>query len=123
MSEHDNGAIVAAFCAAWGRGDTDAIVAAFTDDAVYHNIPMRPVEGRDAIAATIRQFLDGATISFETLHQVVDGDVVMNERIDTIAQDGREVALPVMGVFELRDGKIAKWRDYFDLAMFTGGGS
>ena len=23
-----------------------------------------------------------------------------------------------MGTFEMRDGKIAKWRDYFDLAEF-----
>jgi limonene-1,2-epoxide hydrolase len=27
--------------------------------------------------------------------------------------------LPVAGVFEVRDGKIAAWRDYFDLATFT----
>jgi limonene-1,2-epoxide hydrolase len=28
------------------------------------------------------------------------------------------VEVKVMGVFELRDGKIAAWRDYFDLAGF-----
>jgi limonene-1,2-epoxide hydrolase len=33
--------------------------------------------------------------------------------------DGGELALPVMGVFEVRDGRIAAWRDYFDLATVT----
>ena len=44
----------------------------------------------------------------------------MNERTDVITTDGSSVSLPVMGVFELRDGKISAWRDYFDLAMFRG---
>ena len=32
--------------------------------------------------------------------------------------NGKTIALPVAGVFELRDGKIAAWRDYFDLQTF-----
>ena len=27
--------------------------------------------------------------------------------------------LPVMGTFEVRDGKISAWRDYFDMAQAT----
>jgi hypothetical protein len=27
--------------------------------------------------------------------------------------------LPVMGTFEVRDGKISAWRDYFDMNQFT----
>jgi limonene-1,2-epoxide hydrolase len=34
-------------------------------------------------------------------------------------KDGGEVALPVMGVFEVHDGRIAAWRDYFDMAAIT----
>lgn len=121
MTIHDNGAIVTAFCDAWTRGDVDAVMSAFTDDAVYHNIPMAPIHGRDAIAGFIRPFLEHSSIAFETVHQAVNGDVVLNERIDTVTQPGKEPnPLPVMGVFELRDGKIAGWRDYFDLKMFTG---
>ena len=118
---HDNDAIVSDFCAAWSRGDADAIVDAFTDDAVYHNIPMDPIVGRAAIDGVVRTFLAGGTVEFETLHQVANGDLVMNERIDRIARDGGTVELPVMGVFELRDGRIAAWRDYFDVAMWRAG--
>ena len=33
------------------------------------------------------------------------------------------VSLPVMGTFEVHDGKITAWRDYFDLDQFLTGGA
>ena len=30
-----------------------------------------------------------------------------------------KVDLPCCGVFEMEDGKIRVWRDYFDMATFT----
>jgi limonene-1,2-epoxide hydrolase len=116
----DNDAVVCEFCDAWTRGDADAIVDAFTDDAVYHNIPMDPIVGRERIEAVVRGFLASATIEFVTHAQVASGDLVMNERVDTVVKDGVATSIPVMGVFELRDGKIAAWRDYFDLATYRG---
>ena len=54
--------------------------------------------------------------------QAVNGNVVMNERVDILHMNERDVELPVMGVFELTDdGKISGWRDYFDQAQFAGG--
>ena len=82
---------------------------------------MQPITGREQIERFIRPFLATGSITFETLRQVIEGDLVMNERVDTVVQGDRTIALPVMGVFELRDGKIAAWRDYFDLQTFTGG--
>tara|TARA_B100000949_G_scaffold179692_1_gene160780 strand:+ start:377 stop:742 length:366 start_codon:yes stop_codon:yes gene_type:complete len=120
MTQHDNEQIIRDFCDGWEASDADALVDAFTEDAVYHNIPMDPVEGREAIEAVIRGFLGRAQITFHNHRQVTDGDLVMNERTDVITTDGSSVSLPVMGVFELRDGKISAWRDYFDLAMFRG---
>ena len=93
----------------------------FTEDAVYHNIPMEPVQGRAAIQQFIAGFVavvDG--IDFQVHRQVSDGTVVMNERTDVMRRkDGGEVPLPVMGVFEVHDGKIAAWRDYFDMAAIA----
>jgi limonene-1,2-epoxide hydrolase len=116
-----NDQIVTAFCAAWTAGDVDAILEAFANDAVYHNIPMAPIVGKEAIGQFIRSFLTAdASIAFETRHQVSSGSIVMNERVDIVTTNGRTVRLPVMGVFELADGKITAWRDYFDMAMFSG---
>jgi len=57
-------------------------------------------------------------IEFRVLNLVADGNVVMTERVDVFTLPNKAVELPVMGIFEVRDGKIAKWRDYFDLNQY-----
>ena len=104
------------FCDAWAAGDLDEIVAFFADDAVYHNIPMDPVTGPDAIRSFIEGFVGGVEkIEFRVGHVAADGNVVLTERVDAFHLPGKTIELPVMGTFELRDGKIAAWRDYFDM--------
>ncbi len=118
--------VVREFCAAWDRGDVEAIMDAFTDDAVYHNIPMAPCKGKEEIRTFINMFLGtlASSIEFDIKHQVVSGLLVMNERIDTLVMNDKNVALPVCGVFELTaDGKISGWRDYFDAGQFAEGSS
>lgn len=40
---------------------------------------------------------------------------VMNERFDHVTLDGgRPAAVRICGVFEIKDGQIKAWRDYFD---------
>jgi limonene-1,2-epoxide hydrolase len=111
--------IVRDFCASWAEGDLDAILAYFADDAVYHNIPIAPVEGKDAIRATIEGFIGGVDkLEFRVDNIVAAGDLVLTERVDIFSMPGATIDLPVMGTFELRDGKIAAWRDYFDMNQF-----
>ncbi|HUW01290.1 MAG TPA: limonene-1,2-epoxide hydrolase family protein [Acidimicrobiales bacterium] len=111
---------VTQFCAAWPALDIDALVGFFADDAVYHNIPVDPVVGREAIELTIAGFTTGVqTVEFEIVHLVADGPVVLTERIDRFTWPSGDVAeLPVMGTFEVHDGKITQWRDYFDMQQF-----
>ncbi len=112
--------LIRRFCAAWGDGtDVDTLVGYFTDDAVYHNIPVDPVTGRDAIKATIAMFTTGVEkIEFRVRNIVADGDTVLTERVDVFELAHTTIELPVMGTFEVRDGKIAAWRDYFDLNQY-----
>ena len=42
----------------------------------------------------------------------------MTERVDAFEFGAKRIALPVMGTFEFADGKLSKWRDYFDLREF-----
>src|ERR687893_789250 len=107
--------VVRRFCASWADG-------AFTDDAVYHNIPIDPVTGPEAIRTFIEGFLGGVdSVTFEVRHIAAAGDVVLTERVDVFEAPGRRIELPVMGTFEVRDGRIAAWRDYFDLQSFMDG--
>jgi limonene-1,2-epoxide hydrolase len=112
--------IVNDFCKAFERKNIDEIMGYFTDDAVYHNMPMEPAKGRDAIRTTINSFLPGSDrIEFKILHTASNGNIVFNERIDMIDMGEKRVELPVAGMFEVRGGKITLWRDYFDLQTFT----
>jgi limonene-1,2-epoxide hydrolase len=101
--------------------DVDAIIALLTDDAQYENVPMSVLTGHEEIRGMLGPFLQGvSTVAWEVLHQVEQGNVVMNERIDRFTMgDGKKIAIRVCGVFEVRDDKVAVWRDYFDLAEFT----
>lgn len=112
--------VVQAFCDSWSKGDLDAIVAYFTDDAVYHNIPIAPVTGRDAIRGTIAGFTAGVdTVEFRVGNIAASGNIVLTERVDAFITPTVTIELPVMGTFEVtRDGKISAWRDYFDLQQF-----
>jgi limonene-1,2-epoxide hydrolase len=113
--------LVTEFCARWASPDPDELAGYFTEDAVYHNIPMQPLHGRDAIRDFIAGFLaafDG--IDFNVHRQISDGILVMNERTDVMRRkDGQTIPLPVMGVFEVRDERIVAWRDYFDMEAIT----
>ena len=111
--------IVRRFCDAWGDGDLDALMAFFAGDAVYHNIAVAPVAGVDAIRQTIAGFTAGVDkVAFRVLHIAAAGEVVMTERVDVFDFPSGHVELPVSGTFELRDGKITAWRDYFDMNQF-----
>jgi limonene-1,2-epoxide hydrolase len=111
--------IVRDFCAAWERLDLDELLSYLTDDAIYHNIPIDPLVGHDAIRAMMTMFTnDVIKIEFRMLHLAASGNVVLTERLDVFHKEGSSIELPVMGTFEIRDGKIAAWRDYFDLNQY-----
>ena len=115
-----NEEIVREFIAAWSNLDVDELVGYFTPDGTYYNMPIQPVSGHDQL----RQFITGFLASWEStdwevLNLVAEGDLVIAERMDRTVANGKHVNLPCCGVFEMRDGKIAVWRDYFDMATYT----
>jgi limonene-1,2-epoxide hydrolase len=111
--------VVSSFCAAWSKLDIDELMTYFADDAVYHNIPVDPVVGRDAIRSTIEGFTAGVErVNFEVRHAVAQDNIVLTERVDHFHTADRVISLPVMGAFEVTGGRIASWRDYFDLNQF-----
>ncbi len=99
------------------RRDLDAVVSHFHEDAIYHNIPIQPVQGIAGIRAMLSGFLTTASSVEWKIHNSLSNDdgLVMNERTDCFTLPQGRLELPVMGVFEVRDGKIAAWRDYFDM--------
>ena len=110
--------IVREFCASWPERSVEKLLAWFTDDAVYHNMPMEPVTGKDGIREVLNLFVPAEDLEAEIVHTATRGTLVFTERVDRMTIAGKRVVLPCAGVFEIRDGKIAAWRDYFDLATW-----
>ncbi len=116
----DNTDLVTAFCKAWSDRDVDEILGFFAEGAVYHNMPMPPMEGKPAIKTILQQIVSPTTwIEWETLNIAEAGNIVFTERVDRFEMAGKKVELPVAGVFEIENGKIKAWRDYFDMAAWT----
>jgi len=117
--------VVRRFCAAWSVGMAAGDLAAFfTDDAVYHNIPLAPVTGREAIANNFATFIRPGPpgiegLEFRVINIAAEGPVVMTERVDVFKLPDKTFELQVMGTFEVSEGKIKAWRDYFDMNQFT----
>jgi limonene-1,2-epoxide hydrolase len=115
----ENEKIVADFCDTWKRMNVDEMLGYMTDDAVYHNIPIDPLEGRSEIRKGLHQFAGMLkAVEIKIVNIASAGNLVITERVDTmVLHDGKRTDLPVAGVFELRGGKICAWRDYFDMKM------
>ena len=110
--------IVTEFLAAWPRKNVDELMSYFAPDAVYHNIPVPPIEGADAIRKVFEGFVGAFSIVLDVVNIASNGDLVFTERVDRFVMGNKKFDLPVNGVFELRNGKIVSFRDYFDLATF-----
>jgi len=112
---------VNAFIAAVERGDLEGALSHLSPDCEYDNVPMSKAIGTEEIRGVLAMFVSpDQKTEFEIVRQAASGDLVMNERIDRLQIGDKHVELAVAGVFEVRDGRIVLWRDYFDLATLTG---
>ncbi len=119
MAEN-NESIIRRFIADRSNLDADRLAGYFTEDGVYHNMPIEPVAGKEALRQFIAAFLaNWDSTDWEIVNLLAEGDRVFAERIDRTIANGKTVNLPCFGVFEMRGGKIAEWRDYFDMAPYT----
>jgi limonene-1,2-epoxide hydrolase len=109
-----NDALVREFLIRWERRDTDWLVEACTEDAVWHHRPLEPSAGRDAIRAFCERFEAVPGGPYQILAQVASDRIVMNERVDQVTVGDRLLPLHACGVFDVEDGRIKGWRDYFD---------
>lgn len=108
------------FLGSWQGRNLDTICGAFAENAVYHNVPVKPIEGMAGIRAIFQGFLDAFTYAeLKIITLAAEPGLVLAERIDYFTMnDGRKIVLPVTGVFVVKNGKIKRFSDYFDLADF-----
>lgn len=109
--------VVQAFLRALERLDVDAAVALLHPDVVYQNVPLPPARGAREVEQQLR-WLERWSDGFEArVHNIAgDGAVVLTERTDALVKGRFRVEFWVCGTFEVRDGRVVLWRDYFDYA-------
>ena len=111
--------VVNNFIAAIGAKDEATAMALVAEDCYYDNVPVGSMTGKAKMAEFLAPtFRSKGPVEFEILRQTATGNTVMNERVDKFVIKGKDIALPVAGVFEINDGLITFWRDYFDNEMF-----
>lgn len=119
-TEAQNIATVEKFLFALRGPDLDTAAALIDNDIVYQNVGFPTVRGR---GRTIKVFtaLDRPGFGFDVaIHRTAaDGAVVLNERTDALIIGPVRLQFWVCGVFEVHDGRITLWRDYFDMFDMT----
>lgn len=112
--------IVNEFMARIVRMDLDGACELVSDDIEYDNVPMGKVYGPEGIKGFLGPMVGSLDEVDWVIHrQTASDSMVLNERTDRFGKDGKWMELPVAGVFEVRDGRIALWRDYFDMTTMT----
>jgi limonene-1,2-epoxide hydrolase len=112
------GDVVREFCEAIDRKDLVTVESLLHERVVYHNVGSEPAVGRPATVAAVKfQFDMFEPIRFRIRNLAEDGDTVLTERVDEVTVNGVMAPAPVMGTFEVKDGQIMQWRDYFDMGL------
>ncbi|MCF7980531.1 MAG: nuclear transport factor 2 family protein [Pseudomonadales bacterium] len=109
--------VVLSFISACNERDIDKMMSFFDDNTTYHNIPLQPIVGVTAIRAVLEPFLlTTEAVDWVVKHMAETNlGVILTERLDRFLIKEQWLELPVMGVFEIENGLIRSWRDYFDL--------
>ena len=111
-TDHDT--LVREFVETFNSKNADALGPFMTDDVSFLAYGDSEITGRSAVVELWRNvFSSFEQVEFETVHQAVDGDVVIAEQVHGLGLPGGRIA-PVMNmaIYEIRSGRIAAWRDY-----------
>ena len=118
-SQIDNAHTVEVFLAALQDQDIDAAGAVLDEHLVYQNVGFPTIRGRARAMKLFRSMEGRARFEVKTHRIAVNGSTVLTERTDALVFGRVRLQFWVCGVFEVKDGRITLWRDYFDMFDFT----
>lgn len=115
------------FLDAYWQGDLQATLDACTPDFVWLNtaLPKQRLEGHDQLTALMTEQAMGfpepiapGSGGHRTITWAERGDTVVQERVDFWTLRGTPMELACCAAWIVRDGKVAEWRDYYDIGSF-----
>jgi uncharacterized protein len=111
---------------AFARGDVAAVLGAMTDDIEWHEADGMPYGGVYRGGQAVAQNVFGPittdvgdfAVTPEQLISEGDTVVAVTRYTGTGKETGKELDIPVVHVWDVRDGKIARFRQFADTAEF-----
>lgn len=107
---------------AWKHGDIDGVLSHLTEDVEYHYlVGQRPLVGQEWVRRFLEKFGAGQTdIRWRIVNHASNADRLLVEGVDDyVDAEGRRIRTPYMGIFEFRDGRVCRWRDYVDTGLIA----
>ncbi len=117
----DPESVVRRFCANVSTRDLSTLEPLLADDIEFINVGLEIYRGKQAVLdhfgpnGVWAMFPD--TFDFRIRNLGVTENRVYTERVDVVGVNGYDAPLPLLGIFEIEDGKIRHWRDYSDMEM------
>jgi limonene-1,2-epoxide hydrolase len=116
--------IVEAFLHAYFGQDREHTLELISDDFEWISMcmPDRPTRGRAAMRSVVydknfgfpEPFSDG---HHRTVSALQSGSLVLHERRDYFTMRGCQIEIPCCAKFQLTNGRICVWHDYFDMGL------
>lgn len=106
--------VVRRFLDALARGDVEQAVSLVDDDLVYTNVSLPAIRGKNRFAKAAASYYRRMGFAVRIHRIAADGPVVLTERTDQLILGPLRLQIWVCGTFEVVDGRIRLWRDYFD---------
>lgn len=102
--------------------EVDAAVDLLAEDVEYVNVSLPTIRGRERVRRAFTRAMRAQGTGFEVyFHSVAEeGGTVLTERTDVLLWGPLRVQIWVCGRFDVRDGEITLWKDYFDWMNATG---
>lgn len=114
-TEIDNAHTVEVMLAALQAQDIDGVAAVLDDNLVYQNVGFPTIRGRARALKLFRGMEGRLGFEVKTHRIAVNGSSVLTERTDALIIGPVRLQFWVCGVFEVHNGRITLWRDYFDM--------
>jgi limonene-1,2-epoxide hydrolase len=119
MKNSTNVEAVRMLCERWAWLSEKEFAELMAQNCIYYDVPfpLAKAVGPQAAHAKLSPMQKDWDIGLEVVSIVGDADTVMAERVEHFRNKTNAVEpfdLPVVGVFEIADGKIKAWRDYWD---------
>ena len=119
MKNSANIEAVRKLCERWAWLSEKEFAELMAQDCIYYDVPFPRAQaiGPKAAHAKLSPMQKDCDIGLEVVSIVGEANTVMAERVEHFRNKTNAVEpfeLPVVGVFELADGKIKAWRDYWE---------